>query len=101
MEEGSAGAAGGAVEEGSGGAAGGAVEEGSGGAAGGAVEKGGGGAVEDTGHLDNGHYYLSFSIFLGAVYLWMDIYVFICIEMRNENVKPNVQCPNVQCIYRH
>jgi len=27
--------------------------------------------------------------------------VFICIEMRNENVKPNVQCPDVQCIYRH
>jgi hypothetical protein len=26
--------------------------------------------------------------------------VFIGIEMRNENVKPNVQCPNVQCIYK-
>jgi len=27
--------------------------------------------------------------------------VFIGIEMRNENVKPNVQCPDVQCIYMH
>ena len=27
--------------------------------------------------------------------------VFLGIEMRNENVKPNVQCPDVQCIYMH